>query len=392
MSAFVASNAKYYKKSQVAGLIDHIKRNFENDLNVYSEFSFENFGHKFADFVDLENRMLEAKKSAGLRARGFQKDANVMVDNVLVFDRAMVEGLKAKNPTGYKQELLDSAIEFSEIIRQRYGLEPMNIDFHWDEGRYKDEGDEENYEGEGGERIFLNNYHAHVSFMNFDFSKLNQPLRNISRKDFSGFQDASFEAFSKFGFERGIPKSVSGRKHLSKAEFVKQEYARQEELYSLKIKEINDNFDIEAREIESDHKKIVNDFSVKKEELTSKSKNLNLKYQEQLAQYNGLMHRFNDSIAKKRLSISDSERVLAINAEKINMQQARLTDLAPTIELIEHVRAHREQFDEFLETRAPDGIREQLKRAIELLREHGIDFQTKIGRAVDRGLDLFNKI
>lgn len=208
MAAYVACNAKYYKKSNWKGLSGHVHRQFENDENVRPELSHENFGRQFADLPTLEQRMMEAKQAAGLRARGFQADANVVLDNVLILSRERVEALKSANPDGYKADILAAAVALSERVRDEYGLEPMGIQFHWDEGH-------ENKDGQ-----FVHNYHAHMQFFNFDFKKLNQPLRRMKRGDFSKLQDLAVEAYAGLGFERGQSKKITKNNHLEKRQHV----------------------------------------------------------------------------------------------------------------------------------------------------------------------------
>lgn len=208
MSAYVACNAKYYKKNQWEAVSRQIYRLSENIENLRPELSHENFGHQFADFFSLEKRMIDAKQTAGLRARGFQSDSNVVIDNVLIFSNERVEELKMSNPDGYKNDILKAAVSLSECIRDRFGFEPMAIEFNWDQGREDSRGN------------FINNYHAHMQFFNFDFKNLNQPLRTLNRKDFSQLQDLAGEYYRFLGFERGIPKKITNNKHLEKVDFI----------------------------------------------------------------------------------------------------------------------------------------------------------------------------
>lgn len=211
MAAYVACNAKYYKASQWKGLAGHVLRQFEHDENVVTHLSHENFGCQFADLPTLERRMMEAKQAAGLRIRGFQADANVVLDNVLILSAERVEELKAAYSSGYKKAILKAAQELSVRIRDEYGLEPMGIQFHWDEGHMGEDG------------VFKHNYHAHMQFFNFDFKALNQPLRRMKRGDFSKIQDLAGECYGHLGFERGIPEKTSKNKHLNKSRHVRRE-------------------------------------------------------------------------------------------------------------------------------------------------------------------------
>ncbi len=211
MSRYVACNAKYYKKSKMGGLKDHIEREFDNDQNVFPELSKDNFSCHLASFDELEKRMLQAKKNAGRKIRGFQDNANVMLDNVLILSREVVDGLKKERPDDYKNILGIAAKDLAKKIQDKFGLEPMSINFHFDEGHL---------DKKTGE--FKNNYHAHMSFFNFCFNKLTQPLRTMNRADFSKIQDLAAEAFQSLGFERGEKKKTKNRDHLEKSEFIKR--------------------------------------------------------------------------------------------------------------------------------------------------------------------------
>lgn len=323
MAAYVACNAKYYKRGNWKGLSGHVHRQFENDENVRPELSHENFGRQFADLPTLEQRMMEAKQAAGLRARGFQADANVVLDNVLILSAERVEALKSANPDGYKSDILAAAVALSERVRDEYGLEPMGIQFHWDEGHDNKEG------------VFVHNYHAHMQFFNFDFKKLNQPLRRMKRDDFSKIQDLAGECYASLGFERGVSKKASKNKHLEKSKFL--------EAHTEKLVLENKN----------------------------KIKHLDGILTEQGNTGWQLMERVGE--LKKNVQTLNSEK----NALEMQIEQLK-SKIIPIARMGRMLETHRNDFEAFLASTPSDGIADRLKSAENRLRELGEDFKTPV--------------
>jgi len=211
MSKFVSCNAKYYKQSQVKGLSGHHTREFENDANVLPEFTPYNFTTKLnPSFNELERKMVEVKRAAGKKSSNleFRKNANVLVDNVLIFSREQVRFLMQKDPQNLRANMQKCGTALAAKIQREFGLTPMDIHWHFDEGHFDESGN------------FRPNYHAHMTFFNFDFQSLEQPLRKMKRSDFSKIQDFAAEAFKELGFERGVKKSITGKEHKEKAEFL----------------------------------------------------------------------------------------------------------------------------------------------------------------------------
>ena len=321
MGGYVACNAKYFKASQIKGLMAHIRRLFEHDENVFPELSGENFRHEFGTYEQLEQRMLDAKKAAGLRSRGFQSDANVMVDNILILNRSIVNELKRTNPEGYKEDLKKAAIALSERIKNEFGLEPMYIDFHFDEGHENEETGE-----------FLNNYHAHMGFLNFDFDKLNQPLRSMKRGAFSKFQDFAAEEFAHLGFQRGESKKITGNKHLEKKAFLIQklrdeinslddDFEKQKLSHELDFMQINHNKNKANQELSLAMKELEN---IKIEVENGKKMMPKLKQAQQLA---GELER-SESRFKQFLDVEPQQRM----AYELKVAHRRLKELEQTTE------------------------------------------------------------
>lgn len=218
MKKFVSCHAESFKRTQVKGLSAHHNRKIEFDENVFPELSEGNWSEKTKlSFDQLEAEMISAKRAAGKKASNlaFRKDANVMLDNVLTLSRDQVEVVKEKYPDSWQKKLSECAMNLSGKIKKEFGLTPMGVHFHVDEGRT-----------ENGE--FICNYHAHMTFFNFNFETLEQPLRKMKRNAFSKLQDFAGEAFAPLGFERGQSKEITGKKHLKKNEYVTQQITEAE--------------------------------------------------------------------------------------------------------------------------------------------------------------------
>lgn len=330
MAAYVACNAKYYKASQWKGLAGHVHRQFEHDENVVTHLSHENFGCQFADLPTLERRMMEAKQAAGLRARGFQADANVVLDNVLILSAQRVEELKAAYPYGYKQRILDAAVRLSERIRDAYGLEPMGIEFHWDEGH------------EGDDGVFKHNYHAHMQFFNFNFKELNQPLRRMKRDDFSKIQDLAGECYSHLGFERGESKKASKNKHLEKKNHIK--------------KKLESAITVSKGQYEQIGK------------ITASAGEAAMKIMEQKKE----LEKELNNLKNNKLSLEQQIKDLNQHFEQLKSKVVPMASMGRMLE------THRSDFERFLTLSPSDGIAERLKVAEKRLQELEGGFKTPV--------------
>lgn len=82
------------------------------------------------------------------------------------------------------------------------------------------------------------NIHAHLHFVNFDFQTNKARFREYQQKyvskrkvpnmHFVEMQDMADEVFQELGFKRGISKTITGKGHLEKEEFVRKKLEEQE--------------------------------------------------------------------------------------------------------------------------------------------------------------------
>lgn len=104
----------------------------------------------------------------------------------------------------------DTAMEqlrhFCEVCKERWGITPLQIFIHRDEGHYETPGDKTTWKP---------NYHAHIvwDWMNHDTGKSCKLLP----QDISQMQTILAEAL---GMERGTSKELTGREHLERTDYI----------------------------------------------------------------------------------------------------------------------------------------------------------------------------
>ncbi|MDE1222571.1 plasmid recombination protein [Vibrio aestuarianus] len=206
---YCAVKTKYYKNSNASGEIGHILRLFKDNINTFPELTKNNFGYSFNEDLNLlENYNLNiAKANADLVARNkkqMQHNANTYVDSVLIFNRELFDQMIKD---GRNDEIKQATKDFMNDFKKQYGFEPVGFEFHLDEGTEQQEEDKD----------IKNNYHAHAIFLNYDFKNGKMPLRDMRKKDWENSQDLLHKHFHKFGFERGIKKTLTKKQGKSKA-------------------------------------------------------------------------------------------------------------------------------------------------------------------------------
>lgn len=246
---FVSSNIEYYKHSSSLKVDDHDKRKIPNDENVYQELSHNNFGVIFKDYK-------EAYKNHGdAIGKKVAKNANTMIDCVVSFSHDQFKLLMEDKPNNYKGVLLNHLKMLGLKIQNEYGFEPLSIDFHMDEGKPLPDGSIEN------------NYHAHLTFYNYDHVKKCAPLRKYrnNKSAFSKLQTMTGDVFAGLGFQRGVSKKITKKDHKKKNDYVNEIFEKkEEELYDINKTINNLNYSnelskkefnelVNRREIKMDH-------------------------------------------------------------------------------------------------------------------------------------------
>ena len=107
--------------------------------------------------------------------------------------------------------------KFGEECQRRWGITPLQIFLHKDEGHWlsgqPESGDRESFQV--GEKWFKPNYHAHIVFdwMNHDTGK----SRKLNDEDMTEMQSLASDILL---MERGQSKAVTGKEHLERNHFI----------------------------------------------------------------------------------------------------------------------------------------------------------------------------
>ena len=107
--------------------------------------------------------------------------------------------------------------KFGEECQRRWGITPLQIFLHKDEGHWLNgqPGTEDKESFKVGDRWFKPNYHAHIVFdwMNHDTGK----SRKLNDEDMTEMQNLASDILL---MERGQSKAVTGKKHLERNDFI----------------------------------------------------------------------------------------------------------------------------------------------------------------------------
>jgi len=181
----------------------------------------QNLTQSFNEFYQEMEAIYKKKKQHLYRDRG-----NHIIEQVVSLSHS-----KAKEILGYEDGdrlLLEYFKEMAIAVQKEYGLEPIHIDMHLDEGYIKNI---KNSMGvvEGSEVV--ENIHAHIVFLNYNFSKQKTVLRSLQKQDFRDMQDLSADIFQDLGFVRGEDKRNSNKTHLKTTAYVEEQQNLENEKY-----------------------------------------------------------------------------------------------------------------------------------------------------------------
>ena len=112
---------------------------------------------------------------------------------------------------------LTDVCKFSKECQRRWGITPLQIFLHKDEGHWLNgqPGTEDKESFKVGDRWFKPNYHAHIVFdwMNHDTGK----SRKLNDEDMTEMQNLASDILL---MERGQSKAATGKKHLERNDFI----------------------------------------------------------------------------------------------------------------------------------------------------------------------------
>ena len=147
---------------------------------------------------------------------------------------------------------LADVCKFGDECQRRWGITPLQIFLHKDEGHWlsgqPEAGDRESFQV--GEKWFKPNYHAHIVFdwMNHDTGK----SRKLNDEDMTEMQSLASDILL---MERGQSKAVTGKEHLERNDFIiekqKAELQRMDAAKRHKEKQI-DLAEQELRQVKSE--------------------------------------------------------------------------------------------------------------------------------------------
>ena len=259
MRNYISVNAKYYKMSEIDRISNHNFRQskidyllppeqikFENKNMVFDEnfqatkqdLSLENLDFtmrgEFAKLLQMKQNIL--KKNNARR----RKNENEVIEMVVALSEE-----QALNYLEKGEDLMKGFENFAKNIEAKYGLKPLAISLHLDEGVVKND-------------ITKLNIHGHLTFFNYDFIKEKSVLRTLQKKDFQDMQDLAADSFQSVGFDfkRGESKEISNKQHLERNDFILSKQKQQLESYDLILK----NLIPEINEEKKDLKELLNTF------------------------------------------------------------------------------------------------------------------------------------
>ncbi len=239
---------RYYKHASALALLDHVqasRNGFTRSINVVrADCSKDNVQYIYQGEespIGALNKLIDRHTRA--KGKKPRSDFNMLFEHIIVFSEehyTFLEGKYGKEKT--TRAMLNLLKKYTEKIQAEFGFEPISISLHLDEGH-----EEEVLVGQELKRRFIRNIHAHVEFYNFSFSKNVAPLRHLMKKgrddnqrtnqlnpNFVSMQDIAADIFKSAGFERGISKNVTDKKHMSKELFVKNKLrAHEQQLVSV---------------------------------------------------------------------------------------------------------------------------------------------------------------
>jgi len=205
---------RYFREIKEYEIMQNLSYSFGSNETQNLTQSFNEFYH--------EMEAIYKKKKQHL----YKDSGNHIIEQVVSLSHS-----KAKEILKYEDGdrlLLEYFKEMAIAVQKEYGLEPIHIDMHLDEGHIKNI---KNSMGVVESSEVVENIHAHIVFLNYDFSKQKTVLRYMKKQDFRDMQDLSADIFQDLGFVRGEDKRNSNKIHLKTTAFVEEQQNLENEKY-----------------------------------------------------------------------------------------------------------------------------------------------------------------
>ena len=224
--------------------VEYMRNIGESKIYVVSEFSGDNEQWINPDFgnsdlqVHYDNIKKMVKEKTGRAMQEKERERKGKNGKIIKVAGCspIREGVLLIKPN----TTLEEVRKFGEMCRQRWGITPLQIFLHKDEGHWlngqPDQEDRESFKV--GERWFKPNYHAHIVFdwMNHDTGK----SRKLNDDDMMQMQTLASDILL---MERGKSKAVTGKEHLERNDFIiekqKAELQRIEAIKRHKEQQVN---------------------------------------------------------------------------------------------------------------------------------------------------------
>lgn len=200
---YISLNAKYYKTSDYAHIYDHDMRH-SNVTYKLENTQYKNFEFEFAKFEDLHTTKAQIMQRKGTNLRS---NENSVVEFVCALSLEQTKKVLSQKD-GY--EKLNSALKSTmQKISEKYGFTSLFYAFHGDEGYKKNDKN-------------VHNFHAHLTFYNYDFKKEKSVLKGIKKDEWGKMQDLAAKCFQDTGldFIRGEKKETKEKDHLERKLFI----------------------------------------------------------------------------------------------------------------------------------------------------------------------------
>jgi len=176
-----------------------------------------------------------------------------------------------------QKHIIDMAFnQFALEVKNKYGFEPLTTSIHYDEGHIKQK-DKIKYDIvddlDMQNKKEKHNYHAQITFFNYNFKNSRSVLRTMKKQDWRDIQDLAQNVFRAYGldYQRGISKEITGKEHLNNLEFKIQKLMEElEEVKSLNNKLYEDNKDLSFK-----NDKLNEIIELKNKEILDKIDNIN---------------------------------------------------------------------------------------------------------------------
>ena len=145
---------------------------------------------------------------------------------------------------------------YAEAVHQRFGITPLQIFIHCDEGHY---------EGEDEGKVWKPNYHAHIvwDWINHETGK----SWKLNQADMRELQTIAAETLQ---MERGKSKSETGKEHLERNDFIIEKQKREAELVEIRLHEAEEESEkVEAKveQAKAEAESLESQISVKQDEV-----------------------------------------------------------------------------------------------------------------------------